>query len=39
MSIEKIPVIWYLKRITWMAFLGYLAGILVLWLETFFITI
>ena len=39
MSIEKIPFIWYLKRITWMAFLGYLAGILVLWLETFFITI
>lgn len=39
MSIEKIPFIWYLKRITWMALLGYLAGILVLWLETFFITI
>ena len=39
MSIEKIPFIWYLKRITWMAFLGYLAGIVILWLETFLFTI
>lgn len=34
MGIEKIPFIWYLKRITWLAFIGYLAGIAVIWLET-----
>lgn len=39
MGIEKIPFMWYMKRITWMAFLGYLAGIVVIWLETFFIHI
>lgn len=39
MSIEKIPFIWYLKRITWIAFLGYLAGIAVIALETLFIAI
>ena len=26
MGIEKIPFFWYLKRISWMALLGYLAG-------------
>lgn len=34
MGIEKIPFTWYLKRITWLAFIGYLAGIGVIWLET-----
>ena len=34
MGIEKIPFTWYLKRITWLAFIGYLAGIAVIWLET-----
>ncbi len=39
MGIEKIPFMWYLKRISWMAFAGYIAGIVVIWLETFFISI
>ena len=34
MGIEKIPFTWYLKRITWLAFIGYIAGIAVIWLET-----
>jgi hypothetical protein len=39
MGIEKIPFMWYVKRISWLALLGYLAGIVIIWLETFFITI
>lgn len=39
MGIEKIPFLWYAKRITWLAFLGYVAGIAVIWLETLFISI
>lgn len=39
MGIEKIPFMWYVKRISWMALAGYLAGIILIWLETFFITI
>lgn len=39
MGIEKIPFMWYVKRITGIAFVGYLAGILTIWIETFFITI
>lgn len=35
MGIEKIPFFWYFKRITFIAFLGYLAGILFIWLENF----
>jgi Na+/H+ antiporter NhaD/arsenite permease-like protein len=35
MGIEKIPFFWYFKRITGIAFLGYLAGILLIWLENF----
>ena len=35
MGIEKIPFMWYMKRITWMAFLGYIAGMVMIWLETF----
>ena len=37
MGIEKIPFFWYFKRITGIAFLGYLAGILFIWLESFII--
>lgn len=37
MGIEKIPFMWYLKRITWLALSGYIAGIVIIWLETFFI--
>ncbi len=32
MGIEKIPFMWYLKRITWLAFSGYIAGIAMIWL-------
>lgn len=37
MGIEKIPFLWYLRKITWMAFLGYVAGIACIWLETLII--
>lgn len=33
MGLEKITFGWYMKRITWIAFVGYLAGIVVYWLE------
>lgn len=33
MGLEKITFGWYLKRITWIAFVGYLAGIVVYWLQ------
>ena len=33
MGLEKITFGWYMKHITWVAFLGYLAGILCYWLE------
>lgn len=39
MGIEKINFTWYLKKITWLAFIGYLAGIITIWLETFLISI
>ena len=32
-GVEKITFGWYMKRITWVAFVGYLAGILVYWVE------
>lgn len=35
MGIEKIPFTWYLKRISWLAIVGYLSGIAVIWLESF----
>ena len=28
MGLEKITFVWYMKKITWIAFVGYLAGIL-----------
>lgn len=37
MGIEKIPFFWYLKRISFIAFLGYLAGIAIIWLENIFL--
>ena len=33
MGLEKITFGWYMKRITWIAFIGYVAGILVYWIE------
>ena len=33
MGLEKITFGWYMKRITWIAFVGYLAGILSYWVE------
>ena len=33
MGLEKITFIWYLKKITWIAFVGYLAGIITYWVE------
>jgi len=39
MGIEKIPFLWYAKRITWLAFLGYIAGMGCIWLETLVINI
>ena len=33
MGLEKITFGWYMKKITWIAFVGYLAGILIYWFE------
>ena len=33
MGLEKITFVWYMKKITWIAFVGYLAGIVIYWLE------
>ena len=33
MGLEKITFGWYMKKITWIAFAGYLAGILCYWVE------
>lgn len=33
MGLEKITFDWYMKHITWIAFVGYIAGIVVYWLE------
>ena len=39
MGLEKITFGWYMKRITWIAFLGYIAGILSYWvIRTYFFT-
>jgi len=37
MGLEKITFGWYMKRISWIAFIGYIAGILCYWLESAFI--
>ena len=34
MGIEKIPFFWYFKRISWLALVGYLAGIGIICLES-----
>jgi Na+/H+ antiporter NhaD/arsenite permease-like protein len=36
MGLEKITFGWYLKKITWIAFAGYLAGIGCYWVEKLF---
>ena len=33
MGLEKITFGWYMKKITWIVFVGYMAGILTYWLE------
>ena len=33
MGLEKITFGWYMKKITWIVFVGYLSGILCYWLE------
>jgi len=33
MGLEKISFGWYMKKITWIAFVGYLAGIIIYWVE------
>lgn len=33
MGLEKISFGWYMKRISWLAFIGYLAGILCYWVQ------
>lgn len=38
MGLENISFGWYMKRISWIAFLGYLAGILCFWIEETFIS-
>ena len=37
MGLEKITFGWYMKKITWIAFAGYLAGIVCYWLEKTFL--
>jgi len=34
MGLDKINFVWYLKKISWMAFVGYLAGIGVIYLQS-----
>jgi hypothetical protein len=33
MGLEKIDFIWYLKKISWLALIGYLAGAAVYWAQ------
>lgn len=37
MGLEKITFGWYMKHITWIAFVGYLSGIAIYWVERTFI--
>ena len=37
MGLEKITFGWYMKKITWIVFVGYMSGILCYWLEKTFI--
>lgn len=36
MGIEKIPFTWYLRKFTWIAFAGYIAGMACIWAESIF---
>ncbi|MDE6649908.1 MAG: sodium:proton antiporter NhaD [Muribaculaceae bacterium] len=38
MGIEKIPFTWYAKKVTWLALIGYLAGIATIWIESLFLS-
>ena len=33
MGLEKITFVWYMKRVSWIAFIGYVLGILAYWVE------
>ena len=33
MGLEKITFGWYMKKISWIVFVGYIAGMLVYWVE------
>ncbi len=37
MGMEKINFFWYLKKISWLAFLGFMTGFITFWIEHFFI--
>ena len=37
MGLEKITFGWYMKRVTWIAFVGYIAGIISYWVIRSFI--
>ncbi|MEJ2595609.1 MAG: sodium:proton antiporter NhaD [bacterium] len=37
MGLEKIDFIWYLKKISWLAIIGYIAGAIVYWVQTEYI--
>jgi Na+/H+ antiporter NhaD/arsenite permease-like protein len=36
MGMEKIEFFWYLKKITWLAFLGFISGFVTFWFESLF---
>jgi Na+/H+ antiporter NhaD/arsenite permease-like protein len=33
MGLEKIDFIWYMKKISWLALIGYIGGIFIYWLQ------
>lgn len=37
MALEKIDFIWYMKKISWLALIGYIGGIIIYWLQELFI--
>lgn len=37
MGLEKITFGWYMKKISWLAFVGYIGGILIYWIEKTFL--
>lgn len=37
MGLEKITFGWYMKKVSWIAFVGYIAGILIYWVERTYI--